>query len=71
MKTVKIQILGMSCSSCVNSVEKALTKVPSVKEVKVSLTTNSAQVIYDENLGAAQDLVKALEGIGYDASLEN
>ncbi len=70
MKTVNIKIQGMSCSSCVGRVEKTLSKIPSVKEAKVSLATNSAIVHYDEKLGAPQDLVNAVETIGYDASLE-
>ena len=39
--SVKLQITGMTCASCVLRVEKSLKSVPGVLEVSVNLATES------------------------------
>ena len=60
----KIGIEGMSCGSCVMSVEKAISRVFGVKSVRVSLEKNEATV-----LGDGFDMARiraAIEDAGYD-----
>lgn len=64
----KLEIEGMHCASCVARVEKALKKVPGVKEVAVNLLTNSAQVELEEQIDQLQ-LIKAVEDVGYKAKI--
>ncbi len=59
-------ITGMTCASCVASVEKALAAVPGVHAVQVNLATNTAQVLWGDaamNEGALRD---AVQHAGYD-----
>ncbi len=42
-------IKGMHCASCVRVTERALKKVPGVKEAVVNLATAKAMVTYDAN----------------------
>lgn len=59
----------MSCASCVRRVENAVKTVPGVEEVGVNLATEKALVrIKQESL--IQDVMKAIENLGYKASLE-
>ena len=58
------QITGMSCASCVARVEKAVRAVPGVKEVSVSLLTNSMGVEGEADPGS---VIHAVEAAGYGA----
>lgn len=58
-------VTGMSCAACQTHVESAVRKVPGVKEVNVSLLTNSMSVEGDASPAA---VIKAVENAGYGAS---
>lgn len=57
-------VTGMSCASCQAHVEKAVRKLPDVKDVSVSLLTNSMAV---EGDASDEEIVKAVEDAGYGA----
>lgn len=65
----ELSIVGMTCASCVGSITRALEDHPWVRTVNVSLLTNSATVTF-EGEHRAKDLVKVIEGAGYDATVE-
>lgn len=58
------QVTGMSCAACSTRVEKAVSKVPGVEAVSVSLLTNSMGV---EGTADSQSILKAVENAGYHA----
>lgn len=60
----------MSCASCVAHVDKAVNKVKGVKEVNVSLLTNSMLVSYEEPANP-HEIVQAVKNAGYDAKLSS
>ncbi|WP_308559937.1 heavy metal translocating P-type ATPase [uncultured Pyramidobacter sp.] len=60
-------VTGMSCAACSARVEKAVSKVPGVSAVSVSLLTNSMGV---EGTASEAAIVKAVEEAGYGASLK-
>ena len=64
----KFQVLGMTCSSCQAHVEKAVSKLDGVEEVNVNLLSNSMNVTYKEDKVTTQDIIKAVERAGYQAS---
>ena len=64
----RYNVTGMSCAACQAHVEKAVSKVPGVESVSVSLLTNSMGV---EGNADAEDIIKAVEDAGYGASPEN
>ena len=61
-------VTGMTCDVCRSHVEKAVEKVPGVKEVRVSLLTNSMKV---EGTAEDGDIIKAVEMAGYGARVRN
>lgn len=66
MNTYTLRIGGMTCGACSARVEKALRSTPGVESCAVNLTTGIATV--NSQTPAAQPLIEAVEGIGYDAS---
>jgi len=67
---VGLAIGGMTCASCVKTVEEELRKREGVREVVVSLLTNSAKVIVEDR-ALAEQLVQAVEEMGYDCTLDS
>ena len=41
---LELQIVGMTCASCVGRVERALAKVPGVEQVNVNLASERAHL---------------------------
>ncbi len=58
-------VTGMSCAACQARVEKAVSRVPGVTSVSVSLLTNSMGV---EGTASSADIIKAVTEAGYGAS---
>ena len=68
----RYEITGMSCAACASHVEKAVSAVPGVAGVAVSLLTNSMQVDYTPDADpdtTARRICNAVEAAGYGASL--
>ena len=68
----RYEITGMSCAACASHVEKAVSAVPGVAGVAVSLLTNSMQVDYTPDADpdtTAKRICNAVEAAGYGASL--
>ena len=59
-------VTGMSCAACSARVEKVVSKVPGVTSCTVSLLTNSMSV---DGTASEKDIIAAVEGAGYGASL--
>src|SRR5215211_1792150 len=57
----------MTCAGCVSAVERTLGELPSV-EASVNLATERAHVRFDPDRLEVDDLVRAVESAGYDAS---
>ena len=60
-------VTGMSCAACQARVEKAVSAVPGVESVSVSLLTNSMGVT---GTAAAGDIIRAVEAAGYGARVK-
>jgi Cu+-exporting ATPase len=65
-RQVNLSITGMTCSSCVGSIEKALNKIPGVRAA-VNLAMESAHVIAPLNI-SEEDLIAAINSAGYKAT---
>ena len=68
MRTLHLDVQGMSCGGCVKSVTAALTRVPGVSTVNVDLSTGRATVTGDLPQGG-DPLVVASTAAGYPAKL--
>ena len=68
MRKEEFSIVGMHCAACVGRVEKVVSKLDGVEDVKVNLLTNKGTVTYTEDtaIGAAE-VIAAIEKIGFGA----
>ena len=68
MKTIDLQVEGMSCGSCVKHVTHALQPLPGVSGVEVDLQSGHVRVSGELAQGSAP-LLMALTDAGYPAKL--
>ena len=67
--TVVLQIEGMTCQSCVKTIESCFSSKNGVKEISVSLADKQAVVIYDPKKTNPEVLCTELDDMGFTASL--
>jgi copper chaperone len=66
MKTIALNVGGMTCGGCVGSVTRVLKAVPGVTDVAVQLTPGRAEVTFDPARTAPAALKAAIEDAGYE-----
>jgi Cu+-exporting ATPase len=67
MKKITLKVSGMHCASCVAVVEKALKKTDGVVSAGVNLSSEKAQVEFDEGKTDVAALISAVKNRGYAA----
>jgi len=68
-ETVTLSVEGMSCEHCRCRVERALEETAGVAAVEVDLDSATATVTLGDNAPSAEDLISAVEAVGYRASV--
>lgn len=63
-----VSVGGMTCSACTNSITRAVSEVPGVSKVAVSLLDNSATVLLEDE-GTSRKVIEAIDDCGFEASL--
>lgn len=69
-KKVELPIGGMTCASCVATIEGGLKELPGIAEVNVNLATERGSVVYDPELVNIDQLVKTVQDVGYEVRTE-
>src|SRR3954471_4931951 len=67
--TTDLAVTGMTCAACQANVQRALARQLGVSDAAVNLMTGQARVVFDPALVNPQQLVSAVEAIGYGADL--
>lgn len=65
LEKVTLPVHGMSCASCVEKVQKALSQVPGVIQADVNFATEKATVKYIPGQATVKEMSEAVEAIGY------
>lgn len=68
-KVTVVNIEGMTCNSCVQSIEGLISQKPGVKTIRVSLANKNGTVVYDPAVTNPETIRAAIEDMGFDASL--
>ncbi|XP_052209703.1 probable copper-transporting ATPase HMA5 isoform X3 [Diospyros lotus] len=69
IRACRIQIKGMTCTSCSSTVESAFQAVPGVQKAQVALATEEAEVHYDPKIISYSKIMEAIEDTGFEAIL--
>ena len=67
METNHLQIQGMSCASCANTVEKTIQGVKGVSQCNVNFALSQASVTYNGTVTDVPTIQKAVAAVGYRA----
>lgn len=68
-QTVTIWIVGMTCNSCVQSIEGRISQMTAVQSITVSLKEEKGTITFDPSLTEPEQLRAAIEDMGFEASL--
>ena len=71
MEKVKLNLIGMSCASCANTIDKSLNNKKGILEANVNLASEVAYITFDEALIKGEDIIGVVKASGYDANLSN
>uniref|UniRef100_F6VMS7 Copper-transporting ATPase 2 n=1 Tax=Monodelphis domestica TaxID=13616 RepID=F6VMS7_MONDO len=69
ISTSLINILGMTCQSCVNSIEGKISNLNGIVSIKVSLEQGNATVKYIPMTINLQQICSEIEDMGFDANI--
>lgn len=62
----ELRLKGMTCAACAARLEKALNNLEGVTRATVNFATESAAVEYNPPQVTVRDMIKAVQGAGYD-----
>ncbi|MFP4177017.1 MAG: heavy metal translocating P-type ATPase, partial [Candidatus Brocadiia bacterium] len=62
----ELEISGMHCAGCAQTIEKSLKGLDGVADANVNFATETARVQYNSEITSYDDLVGAVKGAGYD-----
>lgn len=66
MKTVSFQLEELSCPSCIEKIEKAVSNLAGVQEVKVLFNSSKVKASYDEAAIQPELIGKTISNLGYE-----
>ena len=67
---ISLPVIGMTCASCVNRIERHLNRADGVADANVNLATERATVRFDPGLIDRTGIVATIEAAGYEVGRE-
>ncbi|XP_011794340.1 PREDICTED: copper-transporting ATPase 2 isoform X3 [Colobus angolensis palliatus] len=67
--TTLIAIAGMTCASCVHTIEGMISQLEGVQQISVSLAEGTGTVLYNPSVISPEELRAAIEDMGFEASV--
>ncbi|CBI34682.3 unnamed protein product, partial [Vitis vinifera] len=62
-------VIGMTCSACAGSVEKAVKRLPGIREAVVDVLNSRAQVMFYPSFVNEETIRETIEDVGFQATL--
>ncbi len=66
---IELSVGGMTCASCVNTIENYVGSLTGITDINVNLTTEKAKVKFDPSTITPKEIVEAIEDVGFTASI--
>ena len=67
---VRLPIEGMTCTSCVSRITRAVRKLDGVQSARVDLGSDSADVAFEPSRTSLLAIAEVIRRAGYEAQLE-
>ncbi|HIH25239.1 heavy-metal-associated domain-containing protein [Candidatus Woesearchaeota archaeon] len=67
MKKIVIYIQGMHCASCASNIEKSLSKINGIKNIRVNVIMKKGYAEIEDNV-KEEDIKNAVKKAGYTAT---
>jgi sulfite exporter TauE/SafE/copper chaperone CopZ len=71
IKTIELQIRGMTCANCESRIEKKLRNTSGVQNAKVSYNSGKASITYDASIISFAELIETVDKLGYKIVVGN
>ncbi|MBM7634391.1 copper ion binding protein [Geomicrobium sediminis] len=68
MKTIQLNVTGMSCGHCVSSIKGGVGTQAGVVEVDVDLSNGTVEIKFDSSKVQEIELKEMIEELGYDVA---
>ena len=65
--SINLRLRGMSCASCANSIEEAISNVPGVAECNVNFGAEQVAIKYNPRRTSIEDIQNAVKSAGYSS----
>jgi copper chaperone len=66
MKNITLNVQGMSCGHCVNSIEGSVSQLEGVNQVNVKLDDAQVEVAFNESQVSLDKIKETIEDQGYE-----
>ena len=68
-ETLMLDIGGMTCSSCVNTIEKYISSQDGIDNISVNLLAEKAEIIYNPDLLKIEEVAEFVTDVGFTADI--
>ncbi len=65
LKTIEVKVEGMSCTSCENTIQESVQKLPGISSVKADHQAKKTTVTYDTTKTNVASIKEAIGKCGY------
>lgn len=69
-ENITLPVGGMSCASCVLTIEKAVNSLPGVANISVNFAVEKAVIDYDKKVTGLEDIKNIIRSVGYEVKDE-
>ncbi|XP_078403621.1 copper-transporting ATPase 1-like isoform X2 [Cetorhinus maximus] len=69
MNSITISVEGMTCNSCVQTIEQQIGKLHGVCKIKVSLENHNVAIVYNPEFQTPESIQEAIDDMGFEATL--
>ncbi len=71
MTTIQLNVQGMSCNGCAQSIERRLRTTAGVQDVSVNFQEAVAKITFDDTVTNLDMLAEVIESLGFEITSYN
>ena len=66
MKKINLELEQLTCPTCVSKIQNKLDSTKGIENAKVLFTSSKVKAEYDESVLSQDEIVNAIESLGYE-----